>query len=333
MLFSELDADDPRSLLSLKSEASQIAELCVDRKANRAANTMQSATGRSSTVLRSLIGIAVLVGGLTQSATAEDTASSGDLSMTRKQQHAVLSEADGLYHHAADAIASDPEQAKANFASAAIKYQAVVDSGVENAKLYYNLANSYRMSGSQGLAVAYYRKAILFDPDNPAFAAALGQTLQEIGSAKDTTETAPDVRSITRQSVMVLFSHVPRSWVLWSAIAVWTVAWLMLVQRGFPRLWLGEHRIGRAWPLGLILCSLVLAGSVAAHDRTLRNPQAATVVVAKANMHSADDATSPEIGKPLAEASKVIVSKRRGDWVKVTATDQRSGWLRSEEVR
>ncbi|EMI15707.1 BatD [Rhodopirellula maiorica SM1] len=333
VLFSELDADDPRSLPSLKSEARQIAELCVDRKANRAANTMQSATGRSSTVLHSLVGITVLVGGLTQSASAEEATSSDASSMTRQQQHAVLSEADGMYHRAADAIASDSEQAKANFASAAAKYQAVVDAGVENAKLYYNLGNSYRMSGSQGLAVAYYRKAILFDPDNPAFAAALGQTLHEIGLANDTTETAPDARSITRQSVTVLFSHVPRSWVLWSAIAVWTVAWLMLIQRGFPRLWFGEHRIGRVWPLGLILCSLVFAGLVAAHDWTLRNPQAATVVVAKANMHSSDDATSPEIGKPLTEASEVIVSKLRGDWVKVTAIDQRSGWLRSEEVR
>ncbi len=333
VLFSELDADDPRSLQSLKSEARQIAELCVDRKANRAAKTMQVATGRSNTILRSLIGIAVLGCSWTQSAFAQDAPSDGTLSMTRQQQHAVLSEAEGLYHRAAEAIASDPEQAKAKFAAAAAKYQAVVDSGVQNAKLFYNLGNAYRMSGSKGMAVAHYRQAIMLDPDNPAFAAALRQTLQEIGSANDTAETTPDVRSITRQSVTFLFSKLPRHWILWSAIAVWAVAWLMLVQRGFPRLWFGEHRIGRAWPVGLILCSIDLAGVVAAHDWTLRNPQAATVVVAKANMHSADDATSPEVGKPLLEASEVIVSKRRGDWVKVTSMDQRSGWLRSNEVR
>lgn len=333
VLFSELATEDPRSLPSLKREASQIAEACVDRRANRAAKTMQAQASRSSTVLRSLIGITVVSCGLTQSASAEDAPSSGAVSMTRQQQHAVLSEADGLYHRAAEAITSDPEQANANFAAAAAKYQIVVDSGVQNAKLFYNLGNSYRMSGSKGMAVAYYRQAILLDPDNPEFAAALRQTLHEIDSANATSETSLDARSITRQSVTILLSHVPRSWVLWSGIAVWAVAWLMLVQRGFPQLWFGEHRIGRAWPVGLILCSLVLAGSVAAHDWTLRNPQAATVVVAKANMHLSDDATSPEVGKPLAEASEVIVSKRRGDWVKVTSMDQRSGWLRTGEIR
>ncbi|WP_442509729.1 BatD family protein [Novipirellula sp. SH528] len=333
VLFSELDADNPRSLQSLKSEARQIAESCVDRKATRAAKTMQAATGRSNTVLRSLIGIALLGCSWTQSTFAQEAPSDGTLSMTGQQQHAVLSEAEGLYHRAAEAITSDPEQAKAKFAAAAAKYQAVVDSGVQNAKLYYNLGNSYRMSGSNGRAVAYFRQAIVLDPNNPAFAAALRQTLHEIGSANETSETAPDVRSITRQSVTFLFSKLPRHWILWSAIAVWAVAWLMLVQRGFPRLWFGEHRIGRAWPVGLILCSIVLAGVVAAHDWTLRNPQAATVVATKASMHSRDDATSPEIGKSLHEASEVIVSKRRGDWVKVTSMDQRSGWLRSDEVR
>lgn len=56
--------------------------------------------------------------------------------------------------------------AKANYDSAAIAYQKVLDEGYHSAELYYNLGNSYYKLNKIPSAILYYEKALKLDPSN-----------------------------------------------------------------------------------------------------------------------------------------------------------------------
>lgn len=46
------------------------------------------------------------------------------------------------------------------------EWRTCVDNGVENADLYYNLANAYFRNGKLGFAIYYYKSALRLDPNN-----------------------------------------------------------------------------------------------------------------------------------------------------------------------
>ncbi len=54
-------------------------------------------------------------------------------------------------------------------AEAAEKLQRIVDSGVNNDRLYFNLATMYEQSRQVGRAIAGYRSALRFAPENASY--------------------------------------------------------------------------------------------------------------------------------------------------------------------
>ena len=59
-----------------------------------------------------------------------------------------------------------PDEALAAFRQAGDKFQAVVDAGIDNGKLYYNLGNTHLRLGEIGAAIADYRRAQRLTPDD-----------------------------------------------------------------------------------------------------------------------------------------------------------------------
>ncbi|TWU24409.1 Tetratricopeptide repeat protein [Novipirellula galeiformis] len=323
ILLSEAGSNAPANLDNLKTEASQLAALCLKRRSKGAAESLRSATRRSKVAMRVMGGFGILTLGLSQPIHATEQSK-----LNLEQQREILQEAETIYDRGLTELRSDPDQAVRDFTLAATKYQAVVDAGIERSKLYYNLGHSYRRSGSMGLAVASYRRAILLDPDNPALLIALRDAQREFASANSAAEMQFNRRTLTQQIVALLFSWVPRYWVLWSAILAWGVAWVIIARGALAR-----HPTGWSSAIACMLLAVALGGSVWAHEWSLRDPEAAIVVVADAGLRSVDDERVAIEGPSLRETSEVIVRKRRGDWVKVTTPDHRTGWLRRTDIR
>ncbi len=53
---------------------------------------------------------------------------------------------------------------KKDFSTAILKYEKLIESGVENPALFYNLGNAYYHSGKKGLAIANYERALDLNP-------------------------------------------------------------------------------------------------------------------------------------------------------------------------
>ena len=75
------------------------------------------------------------------------------------QKTILLDEANEEYQRAMESKENDAAEASSAFASAAQKYQLLVDSGVHNAGLYFNLGNAYLQSDSLGRAIANFERS------------------------------------------------------------------------------------------------------------------------------------------------------------------------------
>ena len=73
-----------------------------------------------------------------------------DLDLTRDQQVKILDEAQASYDKAASLLRSDPESADAMFRESSDRFQLLIDSGIINGDLYYDLGNACLQSGDLG---------------------------------------------------------------------------------------------------------------------------------------------------------------------------------------
>ena len=88
---------------------------------------------------------------------AEPSTGQANIKLTNQQQRDLLAEANDCYNAALAKVTKDPAEAKQAFVDATEKYQVLVDAGIRNSRLYFDLANAYLESGQTGRAIANYR--------------------------------------------------------------------------------------------------------------------------------------------------------------------------------
>ena len=76
----------------------------------------------------------------------------------------LLTEANKAYQVASEIANSDPAQSRDGFRDAANLYQQLVDQGVRNSDLFFNLANALHQSGEPALAIVNYHRALWLNP-------------------------------------------------------------------------------------------------------------------------------------------------------------------------
>lgn len=78
--------------------------------------------------------------------------------LPKEQVYSLFSQANESFRQAN--TTKDTEQAKRYYEQAILSYERIIDeAGIQNAKLYYNLANAYFLNGQLGKAILNYRRA------------------------------------------------------------------------------------------------------------------------------------------------------------------------------
>ena len=78
---------------------------------------------------------------------------------SRPQLVRQLSDALHAFDHGSALLKRAPDEALSAFRQAGDQFQRVVDAGIENGQLYYNLGNTHLRLGEIGRAIAAYRRA------------------------------------------------------------------------------------------------------------------------------------------------------------------------------
>jgi len=153
---------------------------------------------------------------------------SSELHLSHEQQIAVLSEAQGAYDNAIQLQTSDPVASKEMFRRSANRYQLLVDDGVENGKLWYNLGNAQLQAGEIGEAIAAYRSSKMYIPSDGRLSTNLEYARTLVPNQIETKGAISILQRIT-------FWHtaLPTQVRLTIGIVFWFACWTILALRLF----------------------------------------------------------------------------------------------------
>ena len=212
------------------------------------------------------------------------------------------------------------------YAAAAQQYEALIDSGYEDAALYYNLGNAYFKSGDLGRAVLNYLRAEELSPRDPDIRANLefarARTVDDVESGGESL--AASVSTAARRWVTVGEMGV-LSLLLWivSVIAIGT----LVVWRTVPRR--TAVRNGAVVASAATLVSFLLLLSMLYANP---NDDSAVVVESKIDVVSGPG-KQYELEFPLHSGAQVRLIDSRQGWVRIALPgDDLQGWVPSDAV-
>ncbi len=254
---------------------------------------------------------------------ATDAAPLDGVELSMDQRVAMFHEALRAFDRGTQMRHSDPPAAERAFRESSDKLQLLVDSGIRNGKLYYNLGNAYLSAGALGKAILSYRRAeTLIAGDgqleaNLRFARSLRRNQFAVDSGRAVAET-----------LFAWHFQIPARMRYGLAAGAYLGFWLILLARVF--------RPAVRWnvlliPLAVMWVSLAVSLTVETiHNNTLRDGVllADEVVVRKGN----GEGFEAQFDQPLNEGVEFTVLEQRRDWLHIELPDGKSGWIRSNHA-
>lgn len=218
--------------------------------------------------------------------------------------------------------AQDPQQAERYYESAILIYERIIDEGqLENAKLYYNLANAYFLQGQLGKAILNYRRAEKIDDADENiqknFAFARSRRIDKIA-----------VKTEKRVLKTLFFWHYDfslKNRFLLTCIFFGIVCLCITAIISFGK--------NISWTISAIICSILMLcflTSVALEYKTQVNKVCGVITAKEVIAHQGDgDNYASSFKEPLHEGTEFDLLENRQGWFHIKLFDDSDGWIPS----
>ncbi len=213
--------------------------------------------------------------------------------------------------------------------AAARAYERLVELGVDDADVYFNLGAAYARDGRHGRAVAAFERALACRPGDAGARAALDASRAALGRAiaeregEAVVETGPTMGE-------AIFGGIDES-----VFAIGLLVALALLFGGMSgRLYAtGESaRVGLALVISIAgLAALVLALGLAVRTGAFDPGEAAVVVATRGELREGPSAAAA-VRHPTREGERAYVLDRERGWSHVILSGGREGWLADDDV-
>jgi hypothetical protein len=214
---------------------------------------------------------------------------------------------------------SDPEQADKFYQQAILSFERIIDEGgIQNAKLYYNLANAYFLQGRLGKAILNYRRAAKLGNDsdiqkNLNFARSQRKDQVVIKTERRVLHTLffwhYDFAQKTRFLLMCIFLGIV-------CIAVTVAIWF---HRSAPLV------------VTVIICGLLticLLGSIVVEAGAETKKAGGVITVDEVVAYQGDGRNyPPSFKEPLHEGTEFDLLEKRSGWFHIKLFDGSEGWI------
>lgn len=212
-----------------------------------------------------------------------------------------------------------------NYQSALEWYGKILSAGYESSQVYYNIGNCYYKLGSVGRAILFYEKARKLNPRDREILFNL-----ELANLKviDRIEAPPQFFLFDWWETVKTYFTVSQLTRL--AATLFGVSILVLIGLLFFR----EHRLRRVILAALIVFAVLTLFSaylLLVNARQGNGQVRGIVLVSSVNVLSAPSENSTDVFV-LHEGVKVALEEQRGEWVRITLPDGKSGWMRRENL-
>jgi hypothetical protein len=245
-------------------------------------------------------------------------------SPSRDEIHDLWSQGKDFFRQANEAVAKDPEAARALYGKAAMRFERIVKDGdIHSGELFYNIGNAYFRMKDIGRAILNYRRAEQYIPNDP-------NLQQNLSFARARRLDKVEIAQTTRVLKTLFFWHYDLPTGVRSvAFALCAFAfWVLASTRLFRR--------GAGWNLGLAgagLLAMLFLGSLLVEARSLRRVRPGVVVSPEVVARKGDsDAYEPSFKEPLHAGMEFELVEDRGGWYRVELPDKRQCWLPSASV-
>ena len=214
------------------------------------------------------------------------------------------------------------EKYQAGEYSEAVKmYLGLSESGFRSGNLYYNLGNAYLKEGRLGRAILNYDRS-------KRYMRADSDLLSNIRYAK-TLMKRPDPPSnafIAVQWLDNVFDHIT----LRQAVALATI-WYCLIIGYFILTKVLKRYMCHSTPT-LVCMILILAVMVIPIRRKIYDLEKGGIVVDKITDARLEPHKAATVNYPLYEGMTVYILRKRGEWLRIKASDGRIGWIPADSA-
>jgi Flp pilus assembly protein TadD len=245
----------------------------------------------------------------------------GTFDLTRSQSERMLEEAAHAYERG-QAVDGDAATAKESFAEAAHKYQALVDSGIDNGRLYFNLAGAYLQSGDPVRALVNYERAASLMSGDTSVVAGRNHAIFLLTGEKTELEGSLTERALAWNNSLSVNARTI------VGIACWSVLWITLAAALCVSL-VAWRPIAITAAVVFALCALSLGlqwSDPTAGDRGI-------VITAATQLREGNGQGFAAVSDSALEPGTCFeIVQRRGGWLQVRTSDGRAGWLATENA-
>ena len=265
-------------------------------------------------MMRRLVFLAILVWPIAQNARAA--------ALSEDQRQQILSEAQQAYDLGVSTLRSTPREAAASFETAAQRYRQLLDDGVVNGALHYNLANAYLQDGELGRAILHYRAARKLIPLDPR----LKHNLEYARGLRRSRIPPSGGRALTE--ALLFWHHETSAGVRFGVFtAAWLGFWIMM------GLNLYRPRLAWGWPAAALAaiwlaCAVSVASDVWFGDHLEGVVLADDVIVRKGN----SEGFEPQFEEPLHQGVEFRVLEKRPGWLHIELANSKTGWIRTDQA-
>ncbi len=213
--------------------------------------------------------------------------------------------------------------AKKEYSRALEQYHELVDRGIENPALYYNLANTYFKVGMTGRAVLYYERALHLKPLDREIRANL-----------------KFVRMSLTDKISPLYSESMYR-LLQTLCAIFNFKVIFIIELLFFSafctlfiLYSLSHSVTHTLKRVIAVCGILFVVSIAgmfAYATNEKKHPAGIVLEKTVDVNSSPISESERIFE-LHEGTKVKIIESRDEWVRFRIADGREGWIRANTI-
>ncbi len=243
--------------------------------------------------------------------------------LSQEQRRQVLGEAQDAFDRGMALLPTSREKARAEFQSAAERFQLLVDEGLRNGPLFYNLANAYLQIGDLGRAILNYRRAETYMSGDER----LTSNLDYARSLCRSQVPASGQRALT-DALLTWHRHTSMTSRFVVFAAAYVLFWLILLAARFkPGAW------WRIPALASLVLWLVVGGSVAADLWLGPVKVAGVVMVDEVTVRKGNgEGFAPQFEEPLHEGAEFTLIERRGGWLHIALPNGTTGWIREAQA-
>ena len=241
-------------------------------------------------------------------------------SLSDNEKEVLLQEAAVFFRQGNEARLHAPAKAKEFYTKALLRYERLVQDGVRNGKLFYNIGNTCFRLDDIGRAVLNYRRAELFMPDQQE----LQQNLRFVLSKR-----VDDIREKPKKKVLktVFFWHydIPGRMKAWLFGLFYCCFFVFCCLR-----WLKLIKVSSWWTATAFLLAGLLLGSLLIERYERMHNRMGVIVDQEIIARKGDgDTYLPSFEEPLHAGTEFRFIEARRGWYHIELMDGNRGWIRS----